>query len=75
MNPALPGLAPYFVAEPPSDAFRALVLEDHGADAVIVCCSDDAALVEDSVEAAMLHTMKLYPPINLGGVLIHTITN
>lgn len=73
---SFPGLLPYFVAEPPNDAYRPLVIDDHGAEGIIVACDgSDAGLVEDSVEAALQHTMKLYPPINLAGVLIRVMEN
>lgn len=55
-------LIPYFVAEPPSDAFRPLVLDDHGASAVIIACDmSDAGMFEDACQAARDHAHTLYP--------------
>lgn len=59
-----PGLAPYFIAEPPSDAYRPLVIDDHGTDGIIMACDDsDSGLAEDAWEAAQAWYIRTYPMV------------
>lgn len=53
--------APYFMAEPPSDAFRPMVLDDHGANAIIIACDmTDQGMFEDACEAAEAWMIRSY---------------
>lgn len=55
------GIVPMFVAQPPSDAYRPLVIDDHGTDGIIIACDgSDLGMFEDACEAAEAWAITAY---------------